>query len=351
MFRRALLAGAVACAMASTATSEPPPSRDYPPAYSSRKKPWYDPFGWLTSDDKSPTPVPAKIIPGKPPPGAVLEAPPGIAGAPAWKWYGYGTPTPGGSNPDLPGTWYSTTGASPGAMRHPGHASGPLTFPMPLPDAAPPRPPAAPVMRIENPPIVAPPGGPSLPGAAKPSETFAAEVDWKSSATLGRPASDRAGSEGPRATLRPPVPADQPAKPTAPAARPRTPAEEVRPNLSAESPDIPIVPAPGIVMPPLSHANTETSSPREDSHSNAVPVVVPVTARGRAPDSVVADVIRRTSGSDVRIVEIIEVGAKRLVVRVAGPLDAALAFRNRLAQMPQLSGWRVDFDHVTPLGR
>jgi hypothetical protein len=47
--------------------------------------------------------------------------------------------------------------------------------------------------------------------------------------------------------------------------------------------------------------------------------------------------------------EVSPIGPKRLVVRLAGTLDAATAARGRMAQLPELREYRVDFDLVTPL--
>ena len=74
-----------------------------------------------------------------------------------------------------------------------------------------------------------------------------------------------------------------------------------------------------------------------------------VTARGLAPS---AD-LRRPSvgraGPTCRVMEVSPIGPKRLLVRLAGTVDAALVARDRLSQVPELAGWCVDFDLVTPL--
>jgi hypothetical protein len=51
----------------------------------------------------------------------------------------------------------------------------------------------------------------------------------------------------------------------------------------------------------------------------------------------------------VRVMEVTSTGPKRMLVRLAGSADAAMAVRDRLARLPELHGWRVDFDLVTPV--
>ncbi|HVK10753.1 MAG TPA: hypothetical protein VM597_18440, partial [Gemmataceae bacterium] len=90
------LAVAAVCALAGPLAAADPPGR-----YSDRKLPWYDPFGLFAS-----TPKPTTDKYGHP----TLSA--GPADPPAWKWYGYGAPTPGrnalapnGSYPAVPANW------------------------------------------------------------------------------------------------------------------------------------------------------------------------------------------------------------------------------------------------------
>src|SRR5438270_4426168 len=165
--RQRILALAIACALASTATADPMPARDYPPTYSSQKKPWYDPFGLFTSSDNTPAPT----YQSKPLPNEAVE--PGN-GTPAWKWYGYGTPTPGrnplapnGTYPPVPPNWHLTSGTTPGAIPTGKAAQGIVPDPAPLPKPIP-----GPASSI----AVAPPEGPVAP--AFPRET----TDWKPAA-------------------------------------------------------------------------------------------------------------------------------------------------------------------------
>lgn len=252
----------VACALTNSSFADPQGSREYPPTYSSHKAPWYDPFGWFASTEKKTThstPT-TRTEPSKP----VANVPPGAMGAPAWKWYGYGTPLPGNSQyaPSVPGNWYSSTGATPGAIPEtqtgvvvvdPFHPPSFATEPLPT---------RVPI--ITNPPssvretIVVPPvGGPSLPGVGKaPPITSSTDVNWQSTpASLRKPTIDSTTDNKPSATLKAPVRAEEiPTLPPPSAARtlpsPRTPAEAAR-TPGRESADIPVNPAPDIVLPPI----------------------------------------------------------------------------------------------------
>jgi hypothetical protein len=327
--RRGLLAAAAACALGGPAAADPVPSRDYPPTYSSKKAPWYDPLHIFTASEKK------FLVPAggdsRPIPNEQVE--PGNAATPAWKWYGYGTPTPGrnplapaGSYPAVPPTWYTTSGTTPGAIPT-GQYGTPPAVPGVVPDPLPlPRMPAGPVPSI----ALSPPDGTAVPPA--PS---ADGVDWKSApATLRMPfPATPASTSGPRATLMAPVRDDgPPAAPAPPTAQPRTPLQRELP--SSESPDIPVEAAPGIVAPGAGGVS-------QVDHR--------VTARALAPSADLAPAVRRACGADVRVMEVTPIGPKRLLVRLAGTVDAALIARDRLSQVPELAGWRLDFDLVTPL--
>lgn len=251
-----VFAAAIVGAIGSAANAQPQ-SRDYPPTYSSRKAPWYDPFGWLTSSEKkspTPTPTPAPKVEVHQP---AIPLPPGTVATPAWKWYGYGTPTPGKSQfaPSVSTDWYVSTGATPGAVPQPtvggGFVVDPFHSPGVVVDPAPTKFPTVVVPPSYAPaPIIPPAGGPILP-----APTAATDVDWKSSpAAIRKPQADGPVDANPQATLgmprrvdeMPPPTAVKPSTPTAP----RTPAEAARPT-SPETPDLKVVPAPGIVMPPI----------------------------------------------------------------------------------------------------
>ncbi|HKB06270.1 MAG TPA: hypothetical protein VKD90_29010, partial [Gemmataceae bacterium] len=334
-----------------------PPSRDYPPTYSSHKAPWYDPFGWFTTSAKTstPTPTPVPKTESRPIPTQMVEFPVGAAPTPAWKWYGYGTPTPGrnpfapnGAYPGVPGNWYGASGTTPGAI--PATSFGPYAPTLPeilpapgvMPDAttrktAPAqfaRPGAEPTI------VIAPHVGPEADGPKLPG-TPAGDGDSKTApAIIKAPTADAVASPGPDsrppATLRAPVKEDE--RPTVPVAVPTPPPGAALPNQASESPDIPVDPAPGIVPPPM---------PGETSMSDR-----PLTARGRAPEPDVSDAIRRACGPGVRVLEVARAGSKSVIVRMSvGNADAAWATRDRLARAPELAGWRIEFELVTPLAR
>jgi eukaryotic-like serine/threonine-protein kinase len=360
--RRTALAAAAACALAAPAVAAPP-SRDYPPTYSSHKAPWYDPFGWFTTSQKTSTPTPAPKTESRPIPipTRMVELPPGAAPTPAWKWYGYGTPVPGrnpfapnGSYPGVPGNWYGASGTTPGAI--PATAVGPhapvlpeiLPVPGMMPDATALKiPPAHLAKPSADPAIVIPPptgsdgDGPKLPGTVTPPTSPTSDGDWKTAAAnLKAPTADAVAAPGPdsrpAATLKAPIKEDE--RPTTPVATPTTPPGAALPNQSSESPDIPVDPAPGIVPPPMTG---ETSMADR-----------PLTARGRAPEPDVADAIRRVCGPGIRVLEVARAGSKGVIVRMSvGNADAAWAARERLARAPELAGWRIEFELVTPVAR
>ena len=326
-FRQGLLAAAVACALGAPAIADPAPSRDYPPTYASKKAPWYDPLRLFTSGPKT------FLIPtsdSKPIPNEAVMPVPGAA-TPAWKWYGYGTPTPGrnpfapnGSYPAVPPTWYSTSGTTPGAIPmgiHPGeqpYVPGVIPDPLPLPKM-----PAGPSASIAEAPAV---------GPALPSNPDSVDGKW-APATIRLPTATPTSNQAPRATLKAPVRDDGSPVPSAPSGpQPRTPLQREVPASS--SPDIPVEPAPGIVAPPVGGVSRAEG---------------PVRARGLAPSGDLTLSIRAACPTDVRVMEVTSTGPKRLLIRLAASVDAALAARDRLARLPELHGWRVDFELVTPV--
>ena len=341
-----ILGVAAACAIGGPAIADPLPSRDYPPTYSSHKAPWYDPFKIFTSSDQKPGVASHPITTTSPPALATNATPQPVITTPAWKWYGYGTPTPGqnplapnGSYPGVPGNWYTSSGATPGAVppaRLGASVPGVVPDPIPTPHRT---------FGSDHVAPVIPPSGPSLPDATTRTPIAPlADVSWQSSpARLRVPAGDSFASEDdrPRASLRAPVPVDDgveaPTRSDAPTQLPPV----RKPGEQSPSPDLPVEPAPDIVPPPMA--------------GSVSMAITPVTARAVAPaieipPSVVA-AVRRACGSDVRLMQIDRTGTKRVVVRLSGSPDAALAARDRLARDPDRAGWRVEFELVTPVGR
>jgi hypothetical protein len=299
------LAVVAVCALAGPLTAADPPVK-----YSDRKLPWYDPFGLFVS-----TPKPTTDKYGH----QLLTS--GPTDPPAWKWYGYGTPTPGrnalapnGTYPPVATNWHELARTTPGAipLARPGSI-----VPTPLPEVAP----------IDPKEIVAPTlgkpepnkgPGPTLPG---PPATATVKDDI-----------------APPARLKMPVRPADPAPPTQPVSVPDLPKTRIAPapppgvalpNVGSESPDIPVEAAPGIVLPPL-------------------------TTRGAAPERTPLDefaaVAKRAETAGARILAVDVVGPKSAVVRLtATTVDVARAVRQHFADAPALRGWRIDFELVTVL--
>jgi uncharacterized protein YceK len=360
LLRKALLAALVGCATAGSLRAEP--TRAYPPTYSSSKMPWYDPAGWFTGK-KSETA--AKTVsetkPAEPPAPSAIPAPPvsgvGNAHIPAWKWYGYGAPTPG-NNPYapsgiyavVPGNWYPSTGTTPGAI--------PLPYVNParlvdLPGSSNPVKVADASIRI--------PEGPNGPTLNPPESTNA--VAWQPSAKIGLPLGtdptpnvDAAPpiSNSPLATLKLPLRDDGPAIPatsatplTAPFTAPATTAPAAPPAVEESvSPDLPVQAAEGIVIP-----GNNPAQPITPPLSRAPLFDGSVTARGRLEEGQTAElpapitqVLKRLCPPGVAHTAT-RSGPQSLKLRllVDSP-KTAFEYRNRLMTEPTLRGWRIDFD-------
>jgi hypothetical protein len=335
--RRAVWALAVACAAGGPAAADDPaPSRPYPPTYSSRKAPWYDPFNLFSSSDKTPpsaAPPPAAAPQSQPVPRTVVTPAAGASAAPAWKWYGYGAPVPA-RNPVAPVGAY---GAAP-TGRPISSLPGLVPDPVPGPKLIYTGPASA-----TGPTSFAAGDGPAVPSLLTPQAEKFADVDWSPapSATLKLPTADQTAAtadvSAPPARLKAPI-RDDDAPPAGPALGPPVRPTEATPTAPPpESPDIPIEPAKGIILPPLPGPGSVSKADR------------PVTARGQAPDADLADVIRQACGSQPRVMEVSPVGPKRIVLRLAATRDAALAARDRLARVPDLAGYQIEFELVTPL--
>jgi hypothetical protein len=318
--------------------ADPAPSRNYPPTYSSRKAPWYDPFHLFT-DKKV---VPASKTESRPLPTTHSELPPGPTGSPAWKWYGYGTPLPGGgplAAPPAPvnlhNNWHTATGATPGAvpMGQLG-GTGPGVVPDPFPTTR-----YIPQEQYVPTETKFADDGPSLPPTAGLPASPTPDASWgPAPASIRPPTLDQAVSSddpaAPPARLRAPIRDDgtTPAGPTL-----GTPVPSATPSSAppAESPDIPVVPAPGIVAPTRTGGVSKADSA--------------ITVRGRAPDVDPTALIRQACGKEARLMDVAPAGPQRLVVRLAGRPDATRAAIGRLSRVTELAGWRIDVELVTAL--
>ena len=128
-----LLSGLALCvAPLAVGAEEPISGRSYPPTYTDRVTPWYDPSGWyrkiesaLAKDEPAAKPTITNTASASGSPGAFPTSPAGAG--PAWKWYGYGTVTPyqnplapQGEYQPVPFDWHTRSGTTPGAVPHGG---------------------------------------------------------------------------------------------------------------------------------------------------------------------------------------------------------------------------------------
>lgn len=293
--RKAVLASMLACAVSQPLVADDSvPSRDYPPTYSSNRAPWYDPFRIFTSAPKTteskptkkdrnpinpvfhaqptwrqasqvnqaptapprvPAAMPVPLPVAAPTPVAIpvaahvhsnmpvpvhtpvsmpvpVQAPTGPR--PSWQWYGYGAPAPTNMGAVIPGV-----------MPIPKSETLPPPEDKPKPGLSNIVPPPS---RHETASGILPPSeGPRLAGISPKPETT--EVDWKSSANarLKLPTSGAipATADAPQARLKAPVAIEE--KATTPIEY-ATPLSRLSPP-STRSTEIPVVPAPGIVVP------------------------------------------------------------------------------------------------------
>ncbi|MBO0698474.1 MAG: hypothetical protein J2P46_08775, partial [Zavarzinella sp.] len=247
-FRRAAWALAVVCAVGGPAAADDPsPSRAYPPTYSSRKGPWYDPFNLFSGSDKktpSPAPPPTTSPQSQPVPNSAVDHAPGPSATPRWKWYGYGTPTPS-RNPAAPTGAY---GAAPAGRPV---AGLPNLVPDPVPGSK------LIFTGPTGPTLFASLDGATAPPATNPQAEKFADVDWTPapSATLKPPTAEQPATNpdasAPPARLKAPI-RDEETPTTGPVLGPPVQPTTAAPAAPpAESPDIPIEPAKDIILPPL----------------------------------------------------------------------------------------------------
>lgn len=292
---------------------------------------------WPTGEQQPPTPPP------QPPQGV-------YAGPPAYRWYGYGTPTAGanpyaptGRYPQASGTWFSQTGATPGAFpvpvggmpvtpreqpvvvqAFPQEQTRPVDVPRPTwsrPSEWPEVMPQRAVVVAETPRPVEPrevrmPAGPGMPAdLSAPTVPPTPEVEWL-------PAS---------ANSRVPIASTPPADPT-----PKT---------------LPVPTAPpGTTPPPSDWAPAKRPA---DAPLPAVPSLPTVTVtRGQAPpaartDADVDATIRSACFGRASRVGVARPGPQRLHVTLVVPTegdarDAAAV----VSRLPELKAYAVTFEAV-----
>jgi hypothetical protein len=279
------------------------------------------------------TPGPEAPDPSAPLRGTATNGAPLMAGPPAYRWYGYGSVTPGanayapaGQYPRASSNWYSVTGATPGAFPVPvvsPYRAAPGSEPPNYVANPPPRSPATvPVMPTSNNASrvnFVPP--PRYPAAAnrEPSALPPPDLGMSTSATpavgvigsmpssvplpppqepvgipkiVAPPATPAAPPGGPTASFEPmaptmpaavapaaAVPAIPPAEPPAPLA-PAAPMAPLAPPTS-EAPAVPMPPEAALpVAPPAIPVEPETKKPVE-----GLPVTVSKPADSAAPSS------------------------------------------------------------------
>ena len=290
------------------------------------------------------------------PPGVSGGGATGVyAGPPAYRWYGYGTTTPGanplaptGQYPKGSANWYAQTGATPGAFPVPVSAGGePLprfdppayasapqaeppevaTRPRPVPSFAPPAaptpyyPPQA-VATVVPPPVAAP--EPVRPAEPKP---IAVSVEPPPAVAKAEPPALAWQSVA--------VPQEAPAFTAARAVEPIAQSHPTPPP--AEPPSAPVfapVPAPTVAPPP--------PAPLPTFDWKAAP-----QARGQQPTAAavgVADQVRNACYGLATVVEVVHTGPSTLSVRLAAATkaDAERAAANA-SKLPALKPYTVKF--------
>ncbi len=255
------------------------------------------------------------------------------AGNPAYRWYGWGTTTPGanayapaGEYPAASAQWYTMSGATPGA------------FPVPVTNPFRPVPGAGAPAYAVNAPSVPPPSVPP------PSAVFAGPIV----------------PEGPKPIVE-----------TAPFRY--VPPDEL-PVSTGPVPSVPSVPAAsgwrgGVPMPTKSEefpTRPTTAEPTWQPIQNAAPVKGPTLFIGQAPakpaeqqeilqaaafEPVAAvslmDRIRAAAGAEVRNLEAKKLGRDGVIVRFDAPTDAiAEAAAKAIAGIADLKAYTVTFDVV-----
>ena len=309
---------------------------------------------------KKPDPQPAAA----PPPAAPVPPPTVYAGPPAYRWYGWGTTTPG-QNPVAPdgrpprgsGSWLTQTGATPGAFpaapARPADAAGlappddaPLYTTRPTPDpfdGTPPVPPPG-FAPVSSPVVVT--GPPPLPPGAVPV------------------------GESP-----PPMPA-------APLFAPPPPGRPPARGKTTSTVGVPPGPPPGVVaadpaaQPPVAWVAPPTSdpvafAPRRSTDPTPTPQLVPAGAtaparppagagwrpvtRGQAADDFTPPLdraVRDAAYGFATVTGVTFTAPGRVVVKLRAKTAAdAEAAAKGVAKLPQLKPLAVDFEVALPAAR
>jgi hypothetical protein len=291
---------------------------------------------WPAGEQQPPTPPP-------PPPGV-------YAGPPAYRWYGYGTPTaganpyaPAGRYPQASGTWFAQTGATPGA------------FPVPVG--------GMPVTPREQPVVVQ-----AFPQEQTRPVDVAHRPAWSRPSEWPEVMPHRAGvgAETPRPAERRevmmPVGPGMPADPTAAAPTPEVEWQPASANsrvpiASTPTPDatpraLPVPVSPPGTTPPADWSPAKPTQPA-DAPLPAVPSLPTVTVtRGQAPpvaktDADVDATIRSACFGRASRVGVARPGPQRLHVTLVVPTegdarDAAAV----VSRLPELKTYAVTFEAV-----
>jgi hypothetical protein len=303
----------------------------------------------------------------QPPPAARPINPnmPGVyAGPPAYRWYGWGTTTPG-NNPYAPtgqyprgsSNWYAQTGATPGA------------FPVPVAN------PFRPAAGVEPPTYVGvPPANvefeyqPTHPVFARPAEAPPVPVSVPTVPTVSLPPSTVRGA--PPADEREPGPLPIAQTPPPAAAPPVTmtyPAETPIPLIATSAPPA-AAPAPrtglvgtsagGLVWQAAGTAPTPFSSinsapkpaapvakPADWSPVKPAGAAAPRVEEQRSHAPTLESVVRVACQNHATLAEVKQTGPATLSVRVnAATKDAARAAFEALSTNPHLRPYKIDFE-------
>jgi hypothetical protein len=333
---------------------------NYPPTYSSKKSAWYDMSDTLQKISHVFTSETAPAAPTAP-----------VNVSPAWKWYGYGEPTPG-ANPYAPrgfyngvsNDWHLQSGTTPGAIPC-ASLGNPLIN---VPDEELPKP------KNDKPELKDPPKkeetefkpiDPKDPKDSKepkdkPKEDLS-DVSWQPvpPASLRFPKSGGSESfaeeKGPLASLKVPVaPEDKiessepvrgpefasppPTAPMTPAAPAATTPDHLGPNNPQTPDDIHIAPFDGLK--PLSMK----------------PLSSEMTVRARSALTEIPDPIykalEKACGTEAKIRNVKMTGAKAMTLRLqVANQSAAWHTRDRLIRSPELNGYRISFEIESPTGK